>query len=262
MGRLGAALALLTLLSAPRAALAQPDTREELQDDIEEIARELVKHVPFKDLARSSLKATQRAVALGPFVGGTGVYGTDSGEATGAISFGLSLSTFKVSLIPDREALQRILLNRLKERLLREVERKRAGDRSVPKPTAEDLEQLAKELWEDVLDEYLRGHRAKLFEKPRFHLHAEGAYLLDSGGFETRMTAALGIGPVSFGPTTAARFDDGASFLVGPELIVKMLPTKGLRSPVIDLFARWDFAFGELDGSLISAGARVALDII
>jgi hypothetical protein len=51
---------------------------------------------------------------------------------------------------------------------------------------------------------------------------------------------------------------------LGPELDLRLLPGKGPRSPVVDLFLRADFAASDRDtrGDLLTGGVRILLDLI
>ncbi len=98
----------------------------------------------------------------------------------------------------------------------------------------------------------------------------EAAGRTGAEGLELRLTAGVGLGPVSVGPTAAFRSDrespnrDDPGVLVGVEVSGHLVTTKKLRAPVFDLFLRLELAAKENpttshQGSL---GLRFLFDVI
>jgi hypothetical protein len=215
--------------------------------------------IPVEKLALNTLSRTRRAISIGPYVGVMPVLPV-AGDSDAAFTFGLSVSVFKVPIIPNRDTIKRIVLERTLARLQTVAE---AAARRGEKPTKEDLAELGREIYLQVLDEFLAERAPKVWEKPRFHMHLEAARLFGSGSWQSRTTAAIGLWRVSLGPSLLFDFADGADVFLGPELSIKLLPWKGPRSPVVDLFLRVDFALTDDPRQrLTSFGARFALDMI
>ena len=95
-------------------------------------------------------------------------------------------------------------------------------------------------------------------------LGGEGVYLFRAKDGQLRTTLGIGLWKLSFGLTAVLHFGDGVAAYLGPELDLRLLPGKGPRSPVIDLFLRADFAVSDRDtrGDLLTGGLRVMLDLI
>jgi len=214
-----------------------------------------------RQIAQGTALRARRAFALGPLVGGAGTYLFDPGEFEGQLSFGLGLYWFDVPLVPD---IQKLVEARAQALLKERVKQAMAGGGA---PTQEDLAEWGREVYEEARDELLGKRGAKLVEKPRFALTFEGARVFRSEGWQVRASAGLGIKSFTAGLTTAVQFGTGDTIaLVGPEVAIKFLPGKGPRSPVIDVFVRYEFAFLE-DANApslnqLSLGARLLVDVI
>lgn len=220
-------------------------------------AAEFAKDIPWKKLGVNALQRARRAIALGPFAGAMGVVSLD-GDAEAALSFGLSLSTFKIPIVPDRKTVERILMERFKARFQDKLKAALLG--GTP-PAKEDLQTLAREIWQEILEEFIEEGRQRKWEYPGFHAHLEGARLVDLEDWNARATFAIGLGRASYGLTLAGQFGDANSFLLGPEVSVQLLLGKR-RTPIVDLFGRVDFPVVNGDSALVSLGARFVLDII
>jgi hypothetical protein len=241
-------LYLCLILVAPAASAQSVSLQDISLDDI-----------PVEKLATNTVSRVRRAVSFGPYAGVMPVI-PGAGDSDAALSFGLSVSVFKVPIIPDSDTIKRIVRERAQARLIKVVE---AAARRGEKPTQEDLAELGREIIQQVLDEFLAERAPKVWEKPRFHMHLEAARLFRSGSWQSRTTAAIGLWRVSLGPSLLLDFADGADVFLGPELSIKLLPWKGPRSPVVDLFLRVDFALtDDARENLTAFGARFALDLI
>lgn len=218
-----------------------------------------IQDIPVGKLASNTVSRVRRAVAVGPFVGAMPVI-PGTGEVDGALSFGLSLSLFKVPIIPDSDTIKRIVLERAQARLKAVLE---AAALRGEKPTEDEVATLGREIFEQVLAEFLAERAPRLWEKPRFHMHLEAARLFRTGSWQSRTTLAVGVWRVSLGPTLLVDFHDGADLFLGPEMTVQLLPGKGPRSPIVDLFVRVDFAVtDDARENLTSFGGRFVLDLI
>jgi hypothetical protein len=223
-------------------------------DDSEKTARYLEGRI---DRAR-------RAFSLGPTLGVFGGLVTEGSEAEAGLSFGLGLYAYKIPIMPTPQMIRELVQERIKAKLADKV--KGMVARGEPPPSPEDLERWGREIFEEVKAEILgeRAPRPRLLEKPRFVLDLEGVYLFRSGNVQVRTTVGLGISVVTIGVTAVVGFGDGASFWVGPELGVRLLPGKGVRAPVVNVFLRADFSTTdrEVRGDFLTLGARVLLDLI
>lgn len=218
-----------------------------------------VPDIPVGKLASMTIHRTRRAIAFGPFVGSMPVIPT-SGDADGAVSFGWTLSLFEVPIVPDREAIQQIVMERAKARLKEAAE---AAALRGEKPTEEELAAVARDIYERVLAEFIAERTPRIWEKPRFHIDLEGARLFRAESWQSRATVAIGLGRLSLGPTLMLDLDDDTDLFLGPEVTVQLLPWRSPRSPVVDLFLRVDFALTEDErDALVSLGGRFVLDLI
>jgi hypothetical protein len=240
----------LSAVSSTASAQSVPDV---------EIPHFSVADIPVGKLASRTVERVRRAVAFGPFAGAMPVI-PGSGDVDGAVSFGLGLWLFKVPIIPDQDTIEAIVMERARARLEQAVQAARLRGE---KPTEDDLVNLGRDIYRRLLAEFLDERAPRVWEKPRFHLHLEAARLFGAGSWQTRTTATLGVWRISLGPSLMVDFGDDTDLFLGPEMTLRLLPWKGLRSPVVDLFLRVDFAVTEDErGSLTSFGGRFALDLI
>jgi hypothetical protein len=212
-------------------------------------------------IAKLAIERTRRGIALGPWIGGVGAIGLDSGDADGAISFGTTLMFFKVPVLPDTETIQEIIKDRVQAQMLARIKQVTL-ERGKP-PSKAEAQNLAKEIAKEVLATFVEERKPKKLEKPRFALNVESARFFRSDAWEFRTTPTWGIGPVFVGPTLLARTEPDAAAYIGPEIHVAVMPGSGPRSPIIDVFLRADFALGGAGTEhIVSAGVRFVLDII
>jgi hypothetical protein len=209
--------------------------------------------------AKLALARARRGVAIGPFVGAAPTYDVSGGGVEGMLVFGLAFSSFDVPIVPDSESIKAIVAEETKERLKDVVKQMALQGRA---PSQDELDQLARDIYKAVLDEFLSEREPRLWEKPRFRLAVEGAKILGTGTWQTRATAGLGIKRFSLGPTLMLSAGEATDFYLGGELSAQLLPGKGVRSPIIDLFFRVDFGVTDGAGNFMTVGARLILDII
>mgnify|MGYP001587709651 CR=1 FL=1 len=69
---------------------------------------------------------------------------------------------------------------------------------------------------------------------------------------------------VTVGPTFALQLGGGTGVLLGPEVALHLLPTRSPRSPMIQIFGRYDVNLRRRDvrDDVLSFGVRVLFDII
>jgi hypothetical protein len=218
----------------------------------------------LENIVRGTWNRARRSVAFGPTVGIGGLYATSAEELDAPISFGLAFEMFKVNVLPDAELVKEMIIERSKVKL--ETRVKQMALEGKPAPTQAELEQMALEVFEETKAEILgeMSYRPKSFEKPRFFVNVESAYLPSADVWEVRFTPAIGIGPISIGPTLAVGFADETGAFLGGEAAVHFMPTKSPRSPVVEVYLRADFGVTDAteEASSIGLGARFVLDLI
>jgi hypothetical protein len=240
------ALVLLLAVGAPRAARADDEEPEQLTG---------------KEIARIVVRSVRRAVALGPTLGGFSTYGPSHEGVDAGISFGLELELFE-SNIPTTEDITEIAKQKAKEKLVRVIAERFAGQPI----DAETRKRLLRELAEEIKAEVIAQLRARpsVLEQPRFSLPIEASYLFRSADWLARFGVAIGVGPVSIGPTFSVRFGDNTVARLGAEAAIHLLPSPSPRSPVLDVFLRGDFELHKRDTNedQVVLGVRVLLDLI
>jgi hypothetical protein len=218
----------------------------------------------LENIVKGTVNRARRSVAFGPTVGVGGVYATSAEEFDLPISFGLAFELFKVNVLPDAALVKEMIIERTKVKL--ETRVKQMALEGKPAPTQAELEQMALEVFEETKAEILgeMSYRPKTFEKPRFFVNVESAYLPSAEAWEIRFTPAIGIGPISIGPTLAVALADETGVLLGGEAAVHFMPSKSPRSPVVDVYLRADFGVTDSteEASSIGLGARFVLDLI
>lgn len=212
-------------------------------------------------IARSVIRTIRRSIALGPTLGGFSAYAPSASDLEAGLSFGLELELFRNEL-PTPQRIRELARQKAQEKLAAIIRDRFAGQ----SPDPATRRQIVREIAEEVKAEVLAGlsGRPRLVERPRLAIQLEANYLFTSADWLSRLGAAIGIGPLSLGPTFTVRFGDDTVARLGAELSLHLLPTKGARSPVFDIFLRGDFelhARGTNDDQ-IGLGLRVLLDLI
>ena len=241
------ALTLLAIATtSARADEAAPD--DVVPDEVYKIARDVVRTI-------------RRSIALGPTLGGFSTYAPSASELEGGLSFGLELEIFQ-SRLPTVARVREIARQKALEKLAQIIRDRFAGQSPDLATQRQILLEVAEEIKAQVLAD-LAG-KPRLLERPRLALLIEANYLFGSADWLSRLGGAFGIGPLSIGPTFSVRFGDDIVARLGAELSLHLMPTKSVRSPVLDLFLRGDFelhARGTNDDQL-GLGVRVLFDII
>lgn len=235
----------MTLAILGTLALAASPARADYADDV----------VAGLKIAKAVTDRARRSIAVGPQVGYLGSVDTD-GHGMQGISFGLSLYSLRVSSVLD---LQDLVKDALRERVEDEIKRVIAAGGAPPDPKA-----IARRFLAEVQEEVMGKIHPRTLEKPRFAVITEGVWLVAPGGFQLRAGARYGIGPVSLGLLGGMqRANDDTAPLVGPELGLHLTPIGKARTPVIDLYTRADFTFGDMQMSTqFVFGVRALADVL
>ncbi len=209
-------------------------------------------------VGKNALTRARRSLTLGPMVGIAAGAGAIDGELDGQLTFGLSLMRYEIPLLPSGEGLRKRLMTRFRKEVARRIAA-RGGNVSD-----EDKRRIAREVWNDVKAELVAEMTPSRFERPGFGVRLEAARLFDSGVWDIRPMFGLGVGPVQVWAGPSLRIDDGAGFVVPLEVSKPMLATDGLRSPVVEGFARVELAVTRRDdfADVIMVGLRLTLDVI
>ncbi len=218
----------------------------------------------FSDIARGTLTRARRAIAIGPIVGIGVAYAPTPDEADVPISFGLAVYSFKIPVLPDPALVKELIVERTKAKVIERAKQMIAEGK--PAPDQAELERMAREVFEEVKAEVLGqlSARPKVWERPAYTLALEGVYFTSSEAWQTRLTLGIGIKGFTIGPSLVGHFADENGMYLGGELAVHLLPTKSPRSPVVDVFVRYDFGVTEAttEADQLTFGARFLLDII
>lgn len=211
------------------------------------------------DMAFSTLARTRRAIALGPHLGGFGGTRLSPSDGHGGISFGLALYTFDLPTVLD---LREVVQDKLKARLAERVKAIIAS--GAPVPTRDEMIQLVREVAAEVKAELFGNRAGRVLEKPSLGILVEGVRLMSPGGWQGRLGFSKGIGPVSLGFSGGFQHLDGDTMpMLGLELDLRLTPIGEARTPVFDLFTRFDLGFANDDRTTsMVVGLRALLDVI
>jgi hypothetical protein len=226
---------------------------------------ELPAHADTEETARRAVGAAaqraRRAIALGPSAGIGGAYAPSPGETDAAVTFGLALRMFKVPVIPD---VQEMITEKVKARTTERVRQMIAN--GAPPPDEAELARIGMEILEEVKAEVLgeRPRPGRLLEKPRLAITLEGARFLRADAWQVRGTIALGVWKFTVGPVIGGLIGDADGLMLGGEIAVHLTPWKGPRSPVIDVYGRYEVGVTDQvsEGDLVTIGTRFLLDLI
>ncbi len=210
-------------------------------------------------IARLTAQRVRRAVVVGPFVGLAPGTTVDAGDRHLGVLFGLDLSLFKVPIIPDAATLKQIVQDRVQARVIEAVKQAALGGTTM---SLAEQQTLAEELVAAVRDQFLEERRGRRFERPSLRLVIESARWTGADAWANRTTIAKGVGPVSIGPSLTVLSATTTELAVGLELSVQALLSRGPRSPVADLFVRYDLGLTDGSDDVIGVGLRLILDVI
>lgn len=213
----------------------------------------------IEKVATNTANRLRRAIAIGPVVGAAGL-GAQPGGADASLSFGLGVYLFSIPTILDPISL---IKDQAKEKLKEEVKRQIATGKT---PTQEEIDAMARRIFEDVKAEVLGEHpwQPRVVEEPSAGLVLEANRLLREGSWEVRFTPTIGLKKISLGPAFVGYLGDHKTLKIGPEVSVRLLPGEGPRSPVIEIFARADFPIFRRDevSKDYGGGVRLLLDVL
>ncbi len=253
--RLLAASALIAIaLTVPKTAIAQHSQEPSRMQQ----ALAFAQNIPWQRIGMSALDRARRSVALGPYVGLAGTNGKNQDLDT-ALSFGLGLSRFAIPIAPDRAEIEGVLKDRFVKLFLEKLDQALQGnlDGSNVNP-----KQIARDVWNDVLQGYLKGRRHRMLEDPGFRIHVEGTRLFAADAWQARATVGAGIAGVAVGLSFGGEFGDANYAFLGLEAAKPLVFGKA-RTPVVDIYGRVDRGFGEGHNDLsFSVGARLLLDVL
>ena len=214
-----------------------------------------------EQIASGAIRSVRRAVAIGPTIGGYSAYATSSGDFDTALTFGLELELFKSKVLTP-SGLQEMVRGRIAAKLKARIAERHGGTT----PDDATMKQYAREVIDEVKADLLRELNAppKKLQEPRFQLALEANYLFGAEDWLARLGFGVGIKMISIGPTFSVRFGDDTVARLGGELGIHVMPTKSLRSPVLDIFVRGDFELHERASNedQIVVGIRLLLDVI
>lgn len=247
---------LALLLTAVLAAL--PATA--LADQADDAVARLPADPSLETIVGGAVNRGRRALVFGPTLS-AGVQVSDNGDLDVPLSGGLALQLYDIPVIPDRAMIQDIIKGRVTERLKERIADAMQGRQE--QLSEGEVESLAKAVYQDVKAEVLglNDRRSKVFEKPRFHLSWELAYLPTAEAIGTRITARYGIGPISIGPVISAYKFERADLLLGGEIAFAAMPNRGARANAYELVFRVDSGLRDV-GLGFSLGLRAVFDVI
>lgn len=240
--------------TAPKTAIAQDSQEPSRMQQ----ALAFAQNIPWQGIGMSALDRARRSVALGPYVGLAGTGGKNQ-DLDAALSFGLGLSRFAIPIAPDRAEIEGVLKDRFVKLFLEKLDQAMKGslDGSNVHP-----KQIAKDVWNDILQGYLEGRRHRMLEDPGFRIHVEGTRLFAADAWQARATVGTGVLGVAVGLSFGGHFGDANYAFIGLEA-AKPLVFGTARTPVVDILGRVDRGFGEDHDDLsFSLGARLLLDVL
>jgi hypothetical protein len=235
-------------------------------EGVSEVADALVRaEAGLPPITRGVLHRARRAIVLGPR-GGVALSQAPSADgAEVSLSLGLALEVFEGPILPGAGELRAMLVEGLQARALATA--RDLAARGVSPASEEELLPHAREILAAVHADVSRrmAPPPRRFPRPRFGLAVDGAARTGADDLELRVTVGMGVGPVTIAPTIAVRSgEEDPALLVGGEVAAHLLTKTGLRTPVIDLFLRVDFAVVDNPSTAHqgSAGLRLLLDVI
>jgi hypothetical protein len=232
--------------------------------DVDQVISTVAANEPaIERIATNAFRRARRAISVGPTVGFFGGAVPAQSTYDDAVTFGIGLEMFKIPIWPEPEAIQELIVDRLKAELKGQLLARLAGGRA---PSREEVEQLAHDLYQKVRAEVLRvdATRPRTMEDPAFSLGLEGNYLIHSGQWMPRLRAGIGIWKFTLGGSFGVGFGDRVGVYTGVEIVTHFLLSDEPRASVVDLFVRADFEdrFRDTNTDQIVFGTRFLLDAI
>lgn len=252
----------LLLVSLALASLARPasaDTASRIAELATAAADKLDRWGLNEKIAQAVAKAmigrARRAIAIGPHIGGMAQLDAKDSVSGGGLSFGLGLYTFDV---PTGLRLKEVIKERVMEELRLAITRGEV-----------DSDQLVHDIIERTIRDVLDGaYGSQKFPTPLITVLVEGQKSFgDADGFQLRALFGYGIfSKLSAGLSIAGSFPAGDTarntFLIGPELSVRVTPIGKQRTPVFDVFVRGEVGVRAPQPVTVSVGARLLLDVL
>jgi hypothetical protein len=256
--------------TAPQGDMVQPgpgvgvDAQAGMQASVnldELVARVQAASPTIETVVRGTFRRARRALSIGPTAGywiGP-VVGADTFEQ--AITVGLAAELFKVPVLPTLETLQALVIERAKAKLKEQVAARFMGREPPPL----EVEQMAREIWEESVKEILglENVRPKLMERPRLSVGFEVNRLFQSDAWMPRLRLGFGVWKLTLAGSIGISTGDNTPIYGGVEVVAHFLPSKDPRADVIDVFFRTDFELRDRDanGDIAALGLRYLLDI-
>ncbi len=213
-----------------------------------------------KEITKRAIKRARRGIAVGPYAAiAPGL--TFDGDIDFQASAGLALYKFDIPVTPSQKRILEIVKARMKDAMKQRVKKMIQQNK---KPSKADMRKIADQVWADIKKELLMVLQPKTFEKPSFAIRAEAGYSTASDAWEIRATGSIGIGPLFLSPGVALVFADSPAVYFPAEISVPIVLGKSVRTPVLDIFLRADFAANNRDENKDRAmlGARLLYDIL
>ena len=198
-------------------------------------------------LARAGIGRVRRSIAVGPHLGAYQQLDVKDAANGFGLSFGLGLYTFDVSSgIDVKDLITGMVKDEIKARL-------NNGETTIS----------ARDIIERVVMQVVEGRRST-WHPPKLSIVLEGFTTFgDADAFGARGLVGYGISKLSIGlAATVLRANSETTALLGPEVAVRLTPIGENRTPVIDLFARYDVATGDTRSQTISIGGRFLVDAL
>jgi hypothetical protein len=156
------------------------------------VAIALVAAPTIETVARGAFRRARRALSIGPTVGLWTAAVIDPGNLDAALTVGIGFETFKVPVLPSRETIQDLIVERVKAQIKQRIVDTFQGRQ--PEPL--ELEAFVKHVYEDVRNEVLglENVRPKTFERPQFTVGFEANRLFGADRWIGRTRVGSGCG--------------------------------------------------------------------
>jgi hypothetical protein len=253
---------LLVLLLALSASLAPGAARADTLD--QHVARVIDSDTMrlAAEAARRGWVRFRRSVTLGPTLSAGPSLNLEGEVAARAyVGGGVALLVYDIPVIPTSDELRAMALRTVIDTVKAQVDAAQARGELI---SEEDRKRLALEAWQRLKDRLLLGMTPRRLEKPSFAAIAEFGHRIDTNNWDVRGMVGLGLGPVLASVGASLLIDLDLALVIPLELSVPVLVSDGLRSPVVQVFARGELPVtgGEDEVRRLVVGARFALDVL